>query len=96
MNWPNRSPDDDPWRVARTDFPGGRELSTVFLGIDHNLIGEGPPVLFETMLFGSTDGSEEQWRWTTWDQAAAGHAAIVADLTDGIRWPISRSSRRTG
>ena len=27
-------------------------VSTVFLGLDHNLSGSGPPVLWETMVFG--------------------------------------------
>ena len=27
-------------------------ISTVFLGIDHNFNLEGPPLLFETMIFG--------------------------------------------
>jgi hypothetical protein len=27
------------------------ELSSVFLGIDHNFFDRGPPILFETMLF---------------------------------------------
>lgn len=73
----------DPWRVALDDLSDGRQLSTVFLCIDHQF-GDGPPLLFETMLFG--DGDEEgveQWRWSTWDEAAAGHAAIVAELTGG-------------
>ena len=27
-------------------------VSTVFLGLDHNYGGKGPPLLFETMIFG--------------------------------------------
>lgn len=75
----------DPWRVARTEFAGGAVLSTVFLGIDHGWGFVRPPVLFETMLFGSElrDGIPigddlGQWRYSTWDQAIEGHAAIAA------------------
>jgi hypothetical protein len=81
--------DPDPWSVAVTDFDGGAHLSTVFLGMNHNYFG-GPPILFETMLFGSEvhvgqlfGGGVEyhedlgQWRYCTWDEAAAGHEAIA-------------------
>lgn len=26
-------------------------VSTVFLGLDHNMMGRGPPLIFETMVF---------------------------------------------
>lgn len=37
-------------RVARTKL-GPSLISTVFLGVDHNF-GKGPPILWETMVFG--------------------------------------------
>jgi hypothetical protein len=37
-------------RVSQTMTPYGERLSTVFLGLDHSF-GEGPPLIFETMLF---------------------------------------------
>lgn len=36
--------------VAQTRI-GNVWVSTVFLGLDHNFFGEGPPILFETMIF---------------------------------------------
>jgi hypothetical protein len=62
-------------------------VSTVFLGVDHRF-GEGPPILFETMVFGPPEGTTsfpEEWdgrmnRYATWDEAAAGHAEMVAEL----------------
>src|SRR5258706_13563526 len=36
--------------VAKTDF-GDVRVSTVFLGFDRSF-GQGPPLLFETMIFG--------------------------------------------
>lgn len=56
--------------VKQDDFDGVR-VSTVFLGIDHSFMG-GPPLLFETMIFG---GEHDQYceRYTTWEQAEAGH-----------------------
>ena len=51
------------------------DVSTVFLGLDHNF-GAGPPLLFETMIFGGpNDGYQE--RYETWEQAEAGHAKAV-------------------
>ena len=46
-------------------------VSTVFLGLDHQF-GDGPPLLFETMIFG---GEHDGWqdRCSTWDQALVMH-----------------------
>ena len=42
----------DEWRmVAKTDV-GDCHVSTVFLGLDHNHLGCGARVLYETMVFG--------------------------------------------
>ena len=58
-------------------------VSTVFLGMDHNH-GNGPPVLWETMVFpldprtGEHDWSElECRRYTTAQAAREGHAEIL-------------------
>jgi len=74
---PSDSMQIDDRRVALDkDVAPGAEVSTVFLGLDH-AFGDGPPVLFETMVFGGPlDG--EQDRYCTWDEAVAGHAAMLA------------------
>ena len=46
-------------------------VSTVFLGLDHQY-GEGPPLLFETMIFGG-EHDQYQERCSTWEQAQAMH-----------------------
>lgn len=52
------------------------EVSTVFLGLDHRWDGEGPPILFESMVFGGPlDG--ETYRYCTWDEAIAGHMLLT-------------------
>lgn len=56
--------------VAKSEKDGVR-VSTIFLGIDHSF-GNGPPLLFETMIFGGKH-DEDQWRYSTWDEAAIGH-----------------------
>lgn len=56
-------------------LPDGVRVSTVFLGLDHSF-GAGPPLLFETLVFeGPMDG--EMDRYSTWDEAERGHAAMV-------------------
>ena len=66
-------------------------VSTVFLGTDHRMWGEGPPILFESMAFihqGRTmnffgRGEEavpdvlDQQRYSSWDDAETGHKAMV-------------------
>jgi hypothetical protein len=56
----------------------GREIRvyTVFLGVDHNVTGAGPPLLYETMIFGTVlDPSIE--RYATRVQAESGHQRWV-------------------
>lgn len=67
--------------VARDDDISGVCVSTVFMGIDHSF-GDGPPLIFETMVFrGPLD--EHQWRYSTWGEAEAGHARVVAAVKGG-------------
>jgi len=60
--------------VAKTEI-GGVLISTVFLGLDHNWLG-GPPLLFETMVFGGKL-DQEQERYSTWDEAEEGHKQMI-------------------
>jgi hypothetical protein len=62
--------------VRKTDV-NGVLVSTVFLGIDHRFAGFGPPILFETMIFGG-EHDEHQDRCATWDEAIAQHEAAIA------------------
>lgn len=61
--------------VGKTDLPGGIQISTVFLGLDHAFCGK-EPLLFETMIFGG-EHNEYQERYSTWEQAEAGHKRAV-------------------
>lgn len=70
-------------RQVALDKIGDVSISTVFLGFDHRMFGEGPPILFETMIFGG-DHDQYQERYCTWDEAEAGHASAVA-LVKGER-----------
>jgi hypothetical protein len=61
--------------VARTSMSNGVSISTVFLGINHGILGSD--IWFETMVFGGEhDGC--QYRYETWDEAVMGHDRAVA------------------
>lgn len=51
-------------------------VSTVFLGLDHSFRDHGPPILFETLVFNGPLRDEME-RYATWDEADAGHKAMV-------------------
>lgn len=61
-------------RVA-LDRIGDASVSTVFLGLDHSF-GGGPPLIFETLISGG-EHDQDMWRYSTWDEAIAGHQAAV-------------------
>jgi hypothetical protein len=63
-------------RVARTELEGGGFVSTVWLGVDHNHSGVGPPIIFETMCFPEGDCE----RYSTLGEAVEGHARMVAEV----------------
>lgn len=78
-------------RVSET-FVGGKRVSSVFLGLDHNYLNHygKNPLLFETLVF--ENGESEAYaddiigdRYSTWDEAVAGHNRIVKmlELTEG-------------
>lgn len=65
-------------------------VSTIFLGIDHSFDSAGPPLLFETMVFGykapsklgnpkGIDGNDRYSnRYSTEEEALAGHETALA------------------
>ncbi len=56
------------------------EVSTVFLTLDHNFY-DGPPLLFETMVFGGPH-DEFQVRCSTWEQAEIQHKSVCRMVTE--------------
>lgn len=67
-------------RVGLTQV-GNLSVSTVWLGMDHRS-GDGPPLIFETMVFdeAAVEWLDDQWRYSTLDEARAGHESVVAAL----------------
>ena len=65
-------------RIGYTQITSQCEVSTVFLGIDLRYFSEGPPILFETMIFGGPkEIDESQWRYSSFDDAMVGHLMAV-------------------
>lgn len=69
--------------VDRTQVRPGVEVSTVFLCHDHDFSGLGPPVLWETMIFGGPLDQDTR-RYTSRADAVQGHAEMVERATNAI------------
>ena len=65
----------DKDRMVSVDQVGEVRISTVFLALDHSY-GEGPPLVFETMIFGGVHDAAQE-RYSTWDEAEEGHKKAV-------------------
>lgn len=80
-------------RVARTtiasaaDVAHAYDVSTVWLGIDHGF-GIGPPVIFETMVFGDTMGDLACERYITEAAARRGHDQMVREVLATVTDPV--------
>lgn len=70
-------------KIAQGIDGDGITVSTVWLGLDHQWDPSGPPLIFETMIFGGVF-NEEQWRYSTREEAHAGHAEAVRHAKAGI------------
>ncbi len=80
--WFNQTRDERV--VARDEVERGVVVSSVFLGMDHSF-GFGPPVLWETMIFGPDDHpwTDYMERYTSREDAEAGHQRIVTAIQQG-------------
>jgi hypothetical protein len=71
----------DSWWRRRTQVTPTVEVSTVWLGLDHQWL-HGPPLFWETMIFGG-EHADGQWRYSSRQQALDDHERIVAALRAG-------------
>ena len=78
---------DETRRIERTQIAEGVEVSTVFMGLDHSF-GEGPPLLYETMVFGGRL-DEETERYSTVKHALEGHDQMVKRVRAAMGEPES-------
>ncbi len=73
-------------RHVGDDMIGEYHVSTLWLGLDHNYYGGGPPLLFETMVFhGDHLGDIYMDRYTTWDEAVEGHKKAIEWVNEGCK-----------
>jgi hypothetical protein len=76
-DWAQRFEDMDYKRVA-FDQVDDIDVSTVWLGLDHNFSGDGALLIFETIVFGGPpDVDNETQRYATEEEARAGHAELL-------------------
>ena len=69
----------DGYRQVAYNVVGDVAVSTVWLGLDHGY--GGPPLIFETMIFGGPM-DHECWRWPSEAAAIAGHDQALALVAD--------------
>lgn len=69
-------------KIVGRDEVNGAKVSTVFLGLNHSFVS-GVNKWFETMIFG---GKYDQFqeRYSTYEEAKAGHAEVVSNLKKGL------------
>lgn len=73
-------------RQVAKDLIGSHRVSTVFLGLDYSFEEHGPPILYETMIFGPLMVNDEyQTRYSTREQALAGHQRAIWWLKHKLR-----------
>lgn len=75
-------------RQVADDIINNFRVSTVWVGINVNF-GEGPPLLFETMIF-KPNGEEiycekHNTKYSTWDQAIEGHQEAINWVKNGCK-----------
>lgn len=68
-------------RIVQQTMLGKYKVSTVFLGVNYNMLDGGDPVLYETMVF-NTEGENPHedlgcWRYTDQTEAREGHERVV-------------------
>lgn len=78
--------EDESYMRIGSDFLLGNSIwiSTVWLGINHNFSRQGPPILFETMIFAKHDMACDLWcqRYSTEDEAKEGHTFTIQVMSD--------------
>jgi hypothetical protein len=78
---------DNKYRtVARTNFSHGIYVVTSWMGMDwrHHSLTPGPPLIFETMVYGGLLNHQAE-RYSTETQALAGHDQWAAKVRDATK-----------
>ena len=78
QEWAKKFNDRIYQRVTETTLSDGKWVSTIWLGLNHQW-RDGPPLIFETMVFPSKGNSTDLDcdRYSSEEEALAGHKAMV-------------------
>jgi hypothetical protein len=77
LAWGKWFQDNGQQRIVKKDKIGDSTVSTVFLGLDHNFAPDGPPLIWETMVFEGPMAHEMDRCSGNREQAEAMHARMV-------------------
>lgn len=78
VEWSKSISDLEYKRVAYDEVDGGTiQVSTVWLGLNHQY-GDGPPLIFETMVFGGPNDND-CYRYASEEEALEGHKKCVQE-----------------
>lgn len=69
--------------VAKTQV-GDLLVSTIFMGLNMSVL-DGPPLLFETMVFDAERDPCDFMRYSTWKEAEIGHARMVGVVRQRVK-----------
>ena len=67
--------------LAHDTTVGGCKISTAFLVFDHNLLGEGPPVLWNTIVTDLKGNQRIFGKYATMEEALLGHETAKAVIS---------------
>jgi hypothetical protein len=74
-------------RIIKQEYILNIFISTIFLGLDHNFFNNGPPILWETMVFGGKLNGEQDRCSGSWEQAEKMHSEMVIKVKQFLnRW----------
>lgn len=100
FDWHEKKPDSSGWYIKKTgvgfqllrDTPvDGVEVSTVYLGMDHNWMG-GSPVLWETMVFSAGWDGDFCERFSSQEEARRRHVEVCRLIaSEGLEALTNRS-----
>jgi hypothetical protein len=84
LTWGRLHEDESYMRIGSDNILDCIWVSTVWLGINTNFRPEGPPIIFETMVFAKHDMNVDLWcqRYSTEFNAKLGHDYVVGYLSD--------------
>lgn len=68
--------ESSPKHCVASDIIGDSRVSTIFLGMDHSWTPGGPPILWETMIFGGKNNLYCE-RYSSLQEAKAGHIKAI-------------------